>query len=123
MSSESSDNGSDGADFDDWRSDAGDAPVQSLLEPTRTVPTAAAAWDELRAASGFDCAAFRRERGASSGTNVCPAPVERAPTTAHGSRSRTPACRSFRCRARRVRLCATRELCARCRARSKDCIR
>ena len=59
-----SDGGSDGADFDDWNSDAGDAPVQSLLEPARVVPSAAAAWDELRAASGFDGAAFRRERGA-----------------------------------------------------------
>lgn len=55
----------DGGDFDDWGSADEDAAITSLLSPPQAgsplpLPTAAAAWDELRAATGFDYAAWRR---------------------------------------------------------------
>lgn len=62
-SNASADNDEDDGDFDDWASEAGDAPIQSILDPSRIVESAAAAWDELRSAVGFDYNAFRRARG------------------------------------------------------------
>lgn len=55
----------DGGDWDDWASEEGDAPVVSLLsDGGRVVPSAAAAWDELEDATGFDYAAWRKAAGA-----------------------------------------------------------
>lgn len=85
-----SDSGSD--DGGDWDSEFEDEPIASLLvDGGRTVASASAAWAELRDATGFDYAAWRKAAGEET-RKPCARAASFAAPSMHAIHAHCPCC-------------------------------